>query len=499
MLLNVDTSQVSFDSRQMSTVLLFLVLELLFQGAKSASRADVETHLENGRNMLARGQLAEALNAYHAAVEGDPSNYLTYFKRGTVYLALGKAKFAIGDFSKALEINPSFTAARMQKASVHLKLAEYNEAEQDFLLLLHEDPYNEEVNYLFNRIEPAREQWQLIRDLQAAGRHRDTVEMLTQMLEISPWSPDLRESRAAAYLKLNDHLAAVSDLRSVNKLTQDSTDGFLKLAELLYDIGHAVDSLKEIRECLKLDPEHKDCFPFYKKVKKVEKQLSDAQTHLNEGRFAQCVEAANKALKLEKDVLMIVFSAKQLLCKCHLKDERFTDAVRVCKEATDIFQDPQVICDRAEALMGAEMYDDAVHEYQEALRLDEHLSRAKEGIDKAKRLQKQAEKRDYYKILGVKRNASKQDIIKAYRKAAQEWHPDKFQGDEKKIAEKKFIDIAAAKEVLTNPEKRRQFDQGEDPLDPESSQNPFGGFRGGGSQFHHFQHGSPFQFKFHFS
>lgn len=40
-----------------------------------------------------------------------------------------------------------------------------------------------------------------------------------------------------------------------------------------------------------------------------------------------------------------------------------------------------------------------------------------------------------------------------YRKAAQKWHPDNFQGDEKKIAEKRFIDIAAAKEVLTDPGK----------------------------------------------
>lgn len=38
-----------------------------------------------------------------------------------------------------------------------------------------------------------------------------------------------------------------------------------------------------------------------------------------------------------------------------------------------------------------------------------------------------------------------------FRKLAQKWHPDNFQGDEKKTAEKKFIDIAAAKEVLTDP------------------------------------------------
>lgn len=48
--------------------------------------------------------------------------------------------------------------------------------------------------------------------------------------------------------------------------------------------------------------------------------------------------------------------------------------------------------------------------------------------------------------------ANKQEIIKAYRKLAQQWHPDNFQSEaEKKEAEKKFIDIASAKEVLTDP------------------------------------------------
>lgn len=50
------------------------------------------------------------------------------------------------------------------------------------------------------------------------------------------------------------------------------------------------------------------------------------------------------------------------------------------------------------------------------------------------------------------RNAKKQEIIKAYRKLALQWHPDNFQNEEeKKKAEKKFIDIAAAKEVLSDP------------------------------------------------
>lgn len=138
----------------------------------------------------------------------------------------------------------------------------------------------------------------------------------------------------------------------------------------------------------------------------------------------------------------------------------------------------------------------AIREYKKALEIDSNYQRAKQGLQKAQQRQKLSTSRDYYKILNVPRTATKQEIVKAYRKAAQKWHPDNFQeGDEKKRAEKMFIDIAAAKEVLTDKEKREKFDQGEDPLDPESARsqsfNPF-------QEFHHF-HGSPFQFKFHFN
>lgn len=57
----------------------------------------------------------------------------------------------------------------------------------------------------------------------------------------------------------------------------------------------------------------------------------------------------------------------------------------------------------------------AIHDYHAALELDESLHRAREGLDRAKKLQKQSERRDYYKILGVSRQATKQEVVKAYR------------------------------------------------------------------------------------
>lgn len=158
----------------MSPCIVLLILEIFFEGrwfinvltlicidikyfytdlvSESATQAEIDHHLELGKQYLAKGQLSDALSHYHEAVgmflwylnarttfhantfctEGDPNNYLTYFKRGTVYLALGKAKNALSDLDKVLELKPDFTAARISRGNVHLKQGNYDLAQLDF-------------------------------------------------------------------------------------------------------------------------------------------------------------------------------------------------------------------------------------------------------------------------------------------------------------------------------------------------------------------------------
>jgi len=113
------------------------------------------------------------------------------------------------------------------------------------------------------------------------------------------------------------------DLRSATKLLPDNTEGFYKISSLQYRLGHLSDSLKwvqtpknvvyievmtkwkrivflssrEIRECLKLDPEHKLCFPHYKKVKKIEKLMSDAEENINSKDYKTAIDKAKKVSK----------------------------------------------------------------------------------------------------------------------------------------------------------------------------------------------------------
>ncbi|HTZ86690.1 MAG TPA: molecular chaperone DnaJ [Solirubrobacteraceae bacterium] len=84
---------------------------------------------------------------------------------------------------------------------------------------------------------------------------------------------------------------------------------------------------------------------------------------------------------------------------------------------------------------------------------------------------------DYYKTLGVDKKATPEQIKKAYRKLARQYHPDRNPGD--KEAEAKFKEISQAHDVLGDPEKRKQYDQGTGPF--ATGAGPGGGFGGFGN------------------
>ncbi len=88
------------------------------------------------------------------------------------------------------------------------------------------------------------------------------------------------------------------------------------------------------------------------------------------------------------------------------------------------------------------------------------------------------EYKDYYKVMGVSKSATTEEIKKAFRKLAVKYHPDKNPGDKK--AEEKFKEIAEANEVLSDPEKRKKYDElGENWKEYEQQQAAGGNFYGG--------------------
>ena len=165
--------------------------------------------------------------------------------------------------------------------------------------------------------------------------------------------------RADCYVAMKDLFKAVGDVRPLTKLIPDNTGAYLQLSHLYYVMGEADTSLKyvgfvpvlpafillrsscalplkqranirtstlyvclcfsEIRECLKLDPDHQQCYSHYKKVKKLVKQIDSVQTFMNEERWADCISKAEAMMQTEPEVHTYLLRSREYLCKCHAK------------------------------------------------------------------------------------------------------------------------------------------------------------------------------------
>ena len=119
---------------------------------------------------------------------------------------------------------------------------------------------------------------------------------------------------------------------------------------------------------------------------------------------------------------------------------------------------------RARLYQYTEQHDCSVADFETVMRLEPNHSN-KASLSEAKRLQKVAKRKDYYKILCVNRNATEDEIKRAYRKKAVLHHPDKHasESEARQMAEEQlFKEVGEAYSVLSDAKKRGRYDRGED-------------------------------------
>lgn len=469
-------------------------LLVLWCGVDGATALTADDYVKKGAAHFAAGDFSSALDQYHSACDADPKAYMNFFKRATVYLATGRTNHAMKDLARVLDLKPELDSARVRLAELRVKDGSYAKAREDYKLM----PKNVASAPALAQIDNVEALVSAGQQLQAAGQHVKAIEAYTQAIDISPQFVSLRMKRAACYDATGQYGQAVGDVSRAVKLKSGNVEGYYLLSRMHFKTGDRAEALSAIRECVKLDDGHKEAFKFYKMLKKFNKAMDKVDKNFEMSRFAEGITNVEKARVLEvENTFTYQNELNERLCLANSKLKKTEEAFTTCNATLALNpKNIEAMVIRSELWQEQGEFQNAIDDLKVADEAspDENNKHIKDKLARAEKLLKQSLKRDYYKILGLPRTCTKKEISKAYRNLAMEWHPDKHvdkSEEEQAEVEAKFMDIASAKEVLSDPKMRQQFDNGEDPLDAEQErERNQGGFNpfGGGQRFH-FRHG----------
>nr|XP_026487450.1 dnaJ homolog subfamily C member 7 [Vanessa tameamea] len=451
-----------------------------------------EEKKESGNHLYKFKNYKGALVMYEEAIKLCPENAAYYGNRSACYMMLGMYKNALEDAQKAVALDNTFTKGYIRMAKCCIALGDLSRAEQA-------------VNRAseLGGVDCASSERKAIKSLQRlhedaqrameAGDYRRVVFCMDRCLEYSP-------SSSKAKLLKAECLAMIGRCQEAQEIANDSlrfdsfnTEAIFVRGLCLYFEDKDDQAFKHFQQVLRLAPDHKKAMEAYKKAKLLKQKKEEGNEAFKMGRWQQALNLYNEALTIDKNNRKVnakLYFNKATVCS---KLNQIKEAAEACTAALEL-DDTYVkaLLRRAKCYMELEQYENAVKDYENLYKIDRSKEN-KQLLHEAKLAVRKSKRKDYYKILGVEKTASEDDIKKAYRKRALVHHPDRHAGapdNERKEQERRFKEVGEAYEVLSDPKKRARYDHGQYLSDDSSGMADFDPnmvfqtfFNRGGQQF----------------
>lgn len=454
---------------------------------------------------LAQGNAQEALTYFDVAIQRDPSNYLTIFKRGATYLSLGRNAQATKDFDQVLVLKPGFEGALTQRAKLKGRTADWVGAKADYAAA------GKLGSQEIADIEEAEGAAQLALEAEKAEDWETCVSQAGTAIVVAGMALDIRQRRSRCRFEKGEVMEGIADLNHVLQIASAITEPHLHIAAMTYySLGETDKGMTAISKCLHNDPDNKACAKLRKSQKAIDRMLKKFNQLIEKRQFASAVKLLVPQGEEEPGLLAEVKDDTktwreagyihpkapdglyhQLIertCEAYTEMNNMKKAAPYCDETLTYNPDSlPALISKAQRQLDIDDFEPAIGTLNHAKEANGNSHKLQELLQKAQTLLKRSKQKDYYKVLGVSRDADERDIKRAFRKLTVLHHPDKASqhGLTEEDAQKKMAAINEAYEVLSDPELKERFDRGEDPNDPMAGQQPFqgspfgGGFPGG--------------------
>ncbi|KAL9114846.1 MAG: hypothetical protein Q9227_001089 [Pyrenula ochraceoflavens] len=441
---------------------------------------DAEACKAAGNKFFKAGDYSRAISEYTKAVDADPSSPTYLNNRCAAQMSAGNYNAALSDSLRALSLSPNDSKILHRLARIYTGLGRPQEALETY------DRIRDPPATVKDKTSAIGMLKVLNQAEEEASKPNGSGSMINYALDQADkyLGPGVTRPkhwailRGEAALKLGNvnslgeaQNIAMSLLRSNNA----DPDALVLRGRAFYAQGENDNALSHFRKALSYDPDFKAAIKYLRMVQRLDRAKNDGNAAYKAGRLAQAVDLYTQALEVDPANKGTNSKLYQNRAAARLKLKDPNNAISDCDLALKL--DPSYTKarkTRANALGAAGDWDAAVKELKALEEANPNEPGLKKEIRNAELELKKSKRKDYYKILGVEKDAGDGEIKRAYRKLAIVLHPDKNPGDTN--AEEKFKDLGEAYETLSDPTKREAYDRGDDLMDPAEM---FGGGMGG--------------------
>lgn len=461
---------------------------------KTPAKVDPEACKAAGNKFFKAKDYDRAIAEYSKAVDADPTNPTYLSNRAAAYMSANKFSQALGDSLQAARLDPANEKIQHRLARIYTSLGR-----------------PEDALTVYDKLPNAS-----AADTAAAKRALQCIEMAEKQLttedgdgKMALWSIDQAKQTLGfgtpmprkwqiLRAKANLQLASPNSLGEVQSIAQSLMRDNSMDAEAMTLAGQAFYLRDEknagrsdyqraedcFRKALSFDPDLTLARDSLRTMKKLERARNEANDLYKRSQWQKAIDGYTNALEI--DPTNKITNAKILgnRAMAGMKLEQWDQARADCDQALKL--DPTYIkAKKTRAKITGESgdWEQAVKDLKalaDEMQGDAEIQR---DLRNAELELKKSKRKDWYKILGVPKDAGEKEIERAYKKKAAVLHPDKTQGDKEK--EEMFKDCLEAKETLLDPQKRQIYDSGADLMEPGMGGfgmggHPFGGGFGGG-------------------
>ena len=337
------------DMHRILKCLAVLLLFFSMGGMRAYAQYDKDVFYMRGRNALAEGKYAQAIDNFNVLAQLDTADYYTFFFRGIAKYNLGDLRGARKDFDRSVRLNPVFTSGYHYRGITESRFGNYDEALADLQKAIDLRPgfiglyFSRGVTYFLSQ------------------QFEKAINDFDKYIRKEPKDPSAYLNRGASYLFLGDTLSAMTDYNKAIRLDRFDPEGYIRRGRLYASQKDYASAIADMDKAIGLDTAN--TFAYFNR----------AIMYYEQERYREAMDDLNQVLEDEPGNALTLYNRGLIHAQLGAYEEALNDMDRVLNINPE---NVLAYFNRASIFIEMGMYKNALEDYDKAIELYPDFAKA---------------------------------------------------------------------------------------------------------------------------